>query len=133
MPTIHIEAQVSPGDLIAAVEQLGTAELERFWAQVLALRARRRAPSLPAEEAELLIRINRGLPAELRERLDELGAKREAESLAPDEHAELIQLVARLEELEAQRIEDLSRLSTIRGIPLPDLMRELGLDPPDDG
>lgn len=42
MPTIHVEAQVSPGDLIAAVEQLGTAELDRFLSQVLALRARRR-------------------------------------------------------------------------------------------
>lgn len=130
MPTIHIEAQVSPGELIAAVEQLGTAELDRFLCQLLALLARRRAPSLPAEEADLLLQINRGLPADLRARLDELEARRQAETLTADEHSELIRLVARLEELEAQRIESMSRLAGLRGVSLPTLMRDLGLEPP---
>lgn len=132
MPTIHVEAQLSPGDLLAAIEQLGTAELDRFLSQVLALRARRRAPSLPADQAELLIQINRGLPQDLRERLDQLDARREAEALTPEEHAELIRLVTRVEELEAQRIEHLSCLAAIRGVSLPDLMRDLGLEPPDN-
>lgn len=130
MPTIHIEAHVSPGELIAAVEQLGTAELDRFLSQLLALLARRRAPSLPTEEADLLLQINRGLPEDLRARLDELDARREAETLTGDEHAELIRLVARLEELEAQRIESMSRLAALRGVSLPALMRDLGLEPP---
>jgi hypothetical protein len=131
MPTIHIEAQVSPSELIEAVDQLGTAELEGFLSQVLALRARRRAPSLPAEQADLLLQINRGLPAELRARLDELEAKREAEALTSDEHAELLRLVASLESLEVQRIEKLARLASLRGVSLPALMQDLGLKPPD--
>lgn len=131
MPTIHLEAQVSPGELIAAVDQLGTAELDGFLSQVLALRARRRAPSLPAEQADLLLQINRSLPADLRDQLDQLDARREAEALTPDEHAELIRLVARVEELEAQRVENLSRLATVRGVSLSTLMHDLGLQPPD--
>lgn len=131
MPTIHLEAQVSPGELIAAVDQLGTAELDGFLSQVLALWARRRAPSLPAEQADLLVQINRGLPPELLGRLDKLDAKREAEALTPDEHAELIQLVARVETLEAERVENLSRLAALRGVSLSTLMHDLGLKPPD--
>ncbi len=131
MPTIRLEAQVSPGELIEAVEQLGTTELERFLSQVLALRARRLAPSLPAEQADLLLQINRGLPAELRGRLDELEAKREAETLTPEDQADLIRLVGSLEQLEAQRVESLSRLASLRGVPVSTLMHDLGLKPPD--
>ncbi len=131
MPTIRLEAQVSPGELIEAVEQLGTTELERFLSQVLALRARRLAPSLPADQADLLLQINRGLPADLRDRLDEHEAKREAETLTPEEQAELIRLVGSLEQLEAQRVESLSRLASLRGVPVSTLMHDLGLKPPD--
>jgi hypothetical protein len=45
MPTLHVEAQVSPDDLLQAVDQLGMAELERFVSRVIALRARRAASS----------------------------------------------------------------------------------------
>jgi hypothetical protein len=130
MPPHHLEAQVSPGELIAAVEKLGTAELNGFLSQVLALRARRLAPSLPAEQADLLLQINRSLPPELRSRIDELDARREAETLTPEEHAELIRLVACVETLEAQRVENLSRLAALRGVSLSTLMHDLGLKPP---
>jgi hypothetical protein len=82
---------------------------------------------LPAEPADLLLQINRGLPADLRDRLGELEAKREAEALTSDEHAELIRLVASLESLEVQRVEKLSRLASLRGVSLPTLMQDLGL------
>ena len=130
MPPQRLEAQVSPGELIAAVEKLGTAELNGFLSQVLALRARRLAPSLPTEQADLLLQINRSLPAELRGRLDELDAKREAETLTQEEHAELIHLVACVETLEVKRVENLSRLAALRGVSLSTLMHDLGLKPP---
>jgi hypothetical protein len=130
MPPHHLEAQVSPGELIAAVEKLGTAELNAFLSEVLALRARRLAPSLPPEQADLLLQINRGLPDELRSRLDELEVKRDSETLTPEEHAELIRLVACVETLEARRVENLSRLAVLRGVSLSTLMHELGLNPP---
>jgi hypothetical protein len=133
MPTIHLDAQVSSEELLSAVDQLGTAELDRFVSGVLALLARRKAPSLPPEEAALLVQINQGLPAELRDRLERLGEKRESETLTPDEHAELLPLVAHLEDLQVQRVEKLSRLARLRGMSLAALMDDLGIQPPDDG
>jgi hypothetical protein len=133
MPTLHVEAQVSPDELLEAVDQLGTADLELFVSRVLALRARRAAPSLPPEEAALLLQINQGLPAELRDRLALLQAKSEDESLTPGEHAELLALVPPVEALELQRIEALSKLARLRGVPLTALMDDLGIQPPNDG
>jgi hypothetical protein len=133
MPTLHVEAEVSPDELLQAVDQLSIADLERFVSRVLALRARRVAPSLPPEEAALLVQINRGLPTELRDRLRLLNEKCEDEALTPDEHAELLGLVANVEGLEVERIERLSRLARLRGVPLTTLMDDLGLQPPEDG
>ncbi len=133
MPTLHVEAEVSPDELLRAVDQLSMADLERFVSRVLALRARRVAPSLPPEEAALLVQINRGLPAELRARLRLLNERCEDEALTPDEHAELLGLVAKVEGLEVERMESLSRLARLRGVPLTVLMDDLGLRPPEDG
>lgn len=133
MPTIHLEANVSPSELLDAVEQLGTSELDRFVSQVLALHARRKAPSVPPDETSLLLEINRGLPPELRARLEQLGEKRENEALTADEHDELLRLVTQVEELDVRRIENLSRLAQLRGLSLGALMDRLGISPPGDG
>jgi hypothetical protein len=131
MPTLHVETQVSPDELLQAVDQLDTADLEQFVSRVLALRARRAAPSAPPEEAALLLEINRGLPGEVRDRLRLLNEKSENEALTTDEHAELLGLVAQVEALEVERIENLSRLARLRGVSLTALMDELGIQPPD--
>ncbi len=133
MPTLHVETQVSTDELLQAVDQLDTADLEQFVSRVLALRARRAAPSVPKEEAALLLQINRGLPAEMRDRLGHLNEKCEDEALTPDEHAELLGLVAQVEALEVERLENLSRLARLRGVSLTALMDELGIQSPDDG
>jgi hypothetical protein len=93
----------------------------------------RAAPSLPAGEASLLARINRGLPAAMRERLEKLHAKSEDGTLTPDEHTELLELVKGVEALEVERIESLSRLAALRGVSLEALMDELGIQPSDHG
>lgn len=49
--------------------------------KLLTLRAQRRAPSLPAEEASLLVEINRGVPTALRDRFDMLVERRRASTL----------------------------------------------------
>ena len=41
MPTIQLQAQLSPDDLLNAVGQLGPAEWDQFVLRVLTLRARR--------------------------------------------------------------------------------------------
>jgi hypothetical protein len=62
--------------------------------QVLKLQAQRRVSTLSGNEAELLLKINRGIPADLQARCNELIAKRQAETLTPGEHEELIRLTA---------------------------------------
>ena len=133
MPTIHVEAELSQDELFKAVEQLDSTELARFVSQVLALRAKREAPAVSESESLLLLRINRGLPEELGSRYRELIAKRGAETLEQDELAELHRLTDRAEALEVDRVSALADLARSRGVPLHQLMDDLGIPVPSDG
>jgi len=127
MPIVQVEAELTAEELLKAVTQLGPAELERFVSEVILLQAHRRAPSLPRRESELLQAINEGLPAEVRARYDALIAKRDEETLTPDEYSELLRLSDQIEELHAQRMEALGELARLRQTSLPDLMDRLGI------
>jgi hypothetical protein len=133
MPTIQVEAQVSGNDLLAAARQLDPAEFDRFMAAVLDLRAERHAPRLPAAEADLLLRINAGLPDDVRRRSDELAAKRRGGTLTPDEHAELLQMTDDVERRQADRVAALTELARLRGVSLATVMAQLGIRAPADG
>lgn len=130
MPIVQVEAQLSTDELLKAAGQLSRTELDQFALQIIALRARRQAPSLPQTEAELLLKINQGLPLEVQKRYDELVAKRRAESLTPDEYDELLRLTDQIENLEARRIEYLAELARLRQTSLTELMEDLGIRPP---
>ena len=56
--------------------------------------------------------------------------KRDAETLTPEEHAELIRLVNEVEIWNARRLEAVAELARLRGVRFPDLVRELGLGAP---
>src|SRR5918996_1427049 len=116
MPTINIQADVSVDVLVKAAEQLSETELRRFTSQVLALNAKRTAPSVTQEEAELLGHINSRLPEDVQRRYDELMAKRDAETLGDTEHAELLQLTKQAESFDVARVEALSKLAVYRGV-----------------
>jgi hypothetical protein len=133
MPTVRVEAQLSSEELLKAVQQLELAELEQFVSQVVALRAQRRAPCLSRPEAELLQKINRGLPEEARQRYAALMAKRGQETLTPEEHAELLRLTDQAERLQAERMESLVALAQLRQKSLSEVMDDLGLRAPADG
>jgi hypothetical protein len=79
-------------------------------------------------ETELLGRINSGLPEPQARRLEALDARREEETLTPEEHAELLGLVDESERLAVGRAEALVELARHRGTTVPSLMRELGLE-----
>lgn len=132
MPTIQVEIHLSIDELLKAVEQLSQSEFEPFVSQVIALRARRRAPSIPRTEAELLLKINQGIPSEIQKRYDELTAKRQAEMLTPDdaEYDELLRLTDRVENLDAQRLKYLVELANLHGTSLNDLIEDLGIRSP---
>lgn len=130
MTTIQLQSQISLDALVGGVEQLNTADLEWLTNQVLAVRAKRRAPSLPHKEAELLQKINQGLPAETQQRFDLLTAKRRAETLTDAEYEELLALVDEIELRDAKRVEYLVELAQLRSISLRTLMQQLEIRPP---
>lgn len=130
MPSVEVRSRVTLDDLLKGVAQLDSGELERFVSRVLAIRAQRIAPSLVKEEAELLEKINQGLSPADQERYRELTAKRQAETLSPEEHAELLEWIGRIEQADAERVRALTGLAQLRQISVDALMAELGLRTP---
>jgi hypothetical protein len=124
---------MSREELLKAVEQLKPPDLERFVSEVIALRAHRQARGLTPSETELLLRINQGLPPELRQRWDELRDKREADKLTHQEYQELLRLTGLVEDLQAKRVKFMVELAQIRKKSLPELMQDLGLQAPANG
>lgn len=127
MPIVKVEVQLSSEELLKAVEQLSLLDLEQFISQVLQLAAQRKASSLTQAEAELLLKINQGIPSDTQKYYDELIAKREAETLTTEEHKELLYLTELLEKLQARRIEYMAELARLRGNSLTTLMENLGI------
>jgi hypothetical protein len=130
MPTIQVKSEVTLDELLNGVEQLNTPDLEFFVSQVLVLQARRRAPCLPRDEAELLQKINQGLPADVWQRFDELNEKRRAETLTSEEHEELLELIDEIEQWDARRVEYLAALAQLRNMSIRSLMNQLGIHRP---
>jgi hypothetical protein len=128
MSTIPIE--VSPEQLLRAVERLPTAELAAFADQVIALRAQRTAPHLSRDETALLLQINTALPVDAQARLDALVARREAGAITPADLQELIVITAQIEHQDAARLAALHTLAQLRGTTIPALMADLGITPP---
>ncbi|MBI4769783.1 MAG: STAS/SEC14 domain-containing protein [Chloroflexi bacterium] len=130
MPVVQIEAQLPTDELLKAVGQLSQPDLEQFVFQVIALRARQQAPSLPRAESELLLKINEGVPSDIQKRYNELITKRQGETLTADEYDELLQLTQQVEETEVRRVECLAELARLRRTSMTALMENLGIRPP---
>ncbi len=130
MSTVQVKTELPFDELLKAVEQLSLPDLEKLMSQVIALQAQRKAPSLSKDETELLLKINQGLPDDVQRRFDELVAKRQAETLTPDEHQELLHLIDQIEKSDAKRVQYLAELARLRGISLTTLMDQLGIHPP---
>lgn len=127
MPVIQVQAQVPTDELLKAVGRLSPSDLEQFVSQVIALRAQRQTPSLSRAESELLFKINEGMPPDLQTRYNELIAKRQAETLTPEEYEELLRVTQQVEKLQARRVEYLVELARMRGVSLNTLMENLGI------
>ncbi len=127
MPTIQVKANVSSTELLDAVEQLPLPDLEEFLDRVLALRAKRVAPTLASEEAELLTKINTGIPDRIQTRFDELRQLQSTRELSLEEEAELFELVNQIETIEAQRIEYLAQLAQLHSKSVREMMTELNI------
>jgi hypothetical protein len=75
--------------------------------------------------------INQGLPPELRERFILLKARHEDKSITDAEYEDLSCLSVRAAELQAERIAAMAELAKLRGVSLPELMNQLGIQFPD--
>lgn len=84
----------------------------------------------PASEAELEAQIRHPLPPDIQQRYSELREKLQAETLAAEEHQELLTLTDVVEQADADRLQRLITLAQMRQVSLPDLMTQLGLQPP---
>lgn len=125
MPTVKVEVQLSSEELLKAVEQLSLPDLEQFVSKVLLLQAQRQAPTRSQTEAELLLKIDRGIPSDVKAHYEELIAKRQEETLTQEEYSELLLLTEQIEKLQAQRMEYVVELARIRNISLTELMKNL--------
>lgn len=129
MPKVQVVSQVELefDEVLKGVERLETDELEQFLAKVMTIRAQRRSPSLPQAEAELLQKINQGVPLEIRSRYDELHEKMLDETLTPDEQQALIDLSDQIEFSDAERLKHLILLAQLRNVTVDALMDQLEL------
>ncbi len=91
------------------------------------LRQTRNVRHLAKGEADLLRKINQGLPQETWQRYNQLIQKRRMEILSPEEQATLIKISDQIEQANAQRVEYLVQLARLRQMPLEQLMRTLGI------
>ncbi len=117
--------------LLNAALQMSRPELERFVARLFELKARQDTPSLRKRESELLLEINQGVPKALRQGYNALIKKRRKHKLTSTEHRELLELTKQIEQLDVERLKMLSELARLRGAALPELMRDLGIQPPE--
>ncbi len=132
MTTTTYTSQASPEELLQVAAQLPAQDLEVFVAGAIALRARQQARYVSASEADLLRKINRGLPLSVQQRLTTLAEQCRAENLTPAEHQELLRLIKRAERCDVQRLTWLGELAQLRRQTLDELMRDLELMPAED-
>lgn len=127
-------------DLPEEVEQQVRREAERvglapqvYLLQILEKSLSREAslpPRLSSEETALLLQLDLGLSDKTWARYHHLTELLRAKTLSDSEHQELLELTDTIEMANARRIKFLVELAKVRGMALPDLMDELGIQSP---
>lgn len=128
--SIKITKQVDLGleDILNGISELDTKDLEKFMQRIGHLIARRKVAHLPERESQLLMKINKAIPATLQKRYEILLTKNREETITEIEHEELLKIIDKVEIKNAERLENLIELSRIRNISLDILMRQLHIN-----
>lgn len=129
MSTVHIKAEITPQNLVAALKKLPPAELDTILREVRTARTASGTDSLTAAETKLLDRINNAISPEAWREYKTLRLKLDSGTLNELEHARLIALTDRIEELQADRIQAVADMAALRDVPFGELWRQLGLGP----
>ena len=125
-PNLVLDAE----QILNGMTKMAINEFEQFFEQILALRARRIAPTLSQEESELLLKINEGVPDEVRLRFRLLREKMWDEVITQEEHEELIDLTDQIETSDVERLQNLIKLAQLRNVSLDTVMDQLELRTP---
>ena len=80
-------------------------------------------------ELELLQKTNQALPAELQQQYNDLSAKMRSQTITPEEHQDLLNLIDIVEKADGDRLQNLIQLSQLRNISLAELMEQLQIYP----
>ncbi len=127
MVTVQLTSKIEIDfdEVLKGIAGLESSAMEQFIDRALALKAQRRAPSLPKREAELLQKINHGTSSATRERYTELNQKLAEETITSEEHRELLRLIDQIELADGERLRALIELADLRHVPLDMLMSQL--------
>ena len=129
MPVVQLNAELSFDQLVNAVAQLPQPEFQKFLHTVDRIHPLHEEHRLSSREADVLLKINQGIPPTVQQRYDELMERRDARTLTPEEYQELLELTDRVELLDAERMEYIVKLARLREQPLHILLEELGMSP----
>jgi hypothetical protein len=121
---------MSVDELLKAVDNLSEPDLDHLVKRALFVRARRKTNVLTGAETDLLLAINQRIPEHLHDRYEFLLTKRDDQALSEAEYQELLDLSNQIEGIGVRRIEALVKLATLRQVPLPELMDDLGIQSP---
>lgn len=127
MLTLQIQAEVTPQMVTQMVQRMTEEELRLLERELKIEQLRRFCPDVPQEENALLQRALQ--PPPQTERLEELWALRENETLSDEQHAELMEIVEQREADNVERVSVVSRLALLRGEKFETLWKKLGLVP----
>lgn len=123
MPTTRTDKKFSTEQITA----LSQSELDKFINHAIILRAKRRAPSVSQNEAEILLEINRVLAPKMQKRFDELAEKIESGTMNNEENQEFLRLTDSIEKQDAKRIELIGKLAEIRQQTFDEVIKDLGI------
>lgn len=130
MTSLQITSKIDIDQLIEGLAQLETSELETCIEKVGLILAQRRLPNLSTAETELLKQANRKLPYEVEQQHSVLQEKIHEETITETEQKELLALIPVIEQADVERLKALIELSKTRKVTLPEIMQQLGIQPP---
>ncbi len=125
-----MNTQPTVSEILHNASRLETEDFKSLLKKIAILHVQRSGiPSVPQEEAELLVQLNKGFASHKWERLQFLDWKMETTELTEKEAAESLQLAVAYENYTVKRLHLLIKLAELRSMPLNDLMTQLGIKP----
>lgn len=127
MPASTTQSSSVPARLLRELAGLSLEALDTLIPKIQALRLRKHPQVLPSREAALLKRVQRGLPARLRQEHAAINARKDDGSLTPADMKRIPLLVAEIDACQARHMEALIALAAMRRTTPRELARQMGL------